>query len=81
MTKLDKNNENRDQIEYKTLTLTHDTLLDWRKLTKNKTYLNKRNKIMIDLTKLDTRKKNFNLKIVSRKFKSEFNNVDRKKYT
>jgi len=50
-------------------------------LTKNKTYLNKRNKIMIDLTKLDTRKKNFNLKIVSRKFKSEFNNVDRKKYT
>jgi len=81
VTKLDKNNENRDQIEYKTLTLTHDTLLDWRKLTKNKTYLNKRNKIMIDLTKLDTRKKNFNLKIVSRKFKSEFNNVDRKKYT
>jgi len=28
VTKLDKNNENRDQIEYKTLTLTHDTLLD-----------------------------------------------------
>jgi len=26
---LNKNNKYRDQIEYKTLTLTHDTLLGW----------------------------------------------------
>jgi len=28
-TKLNKNNKYRDQIEYRTLTLTRDTLLDW----------------------------------------------------
>jgi len=28
-TKLNKNNKYRDQIEYKTLTLTHGTLLSW----------------------------------------------------
>jgi len=28
--KLNKNNEYRDQIEYKTLTLTCGTLLDWQ---------------------------------------------------
>jgi len=28
-TKLNKNNEYRNQIEYKTLTLTHDTRLGW----------------------------------------------------
>jgi len=28
-TKLNKNNKYRDQIEYKTLTLTRDTLLGW----------------------------------------------------
>jgi len=27
--KLNKNNKYRDQIEYRTLTLTYDTLLDW----------------------------------------------------
>jgi len=29
MTKLNKNNEYRDQIEYKILTLRHGTLLGW----------------------------------------------------
>jgi len=28
-TKLNKNNKYKDQIEYRTLTLTHDMLLDW----------------------------------------------------
>jgi len=44
--KLNKNNEYRNQIEYKTLTLTYNTLLDWHvNILKNKKKLKKIKKI------------------------------------